>query len=182
MQLRRSLFLILALMAGACVIWDHPSDLQLRSVNASYNRTLERRQLVVEFTSSTNLVRYAKSLGVALGNVVFLCKDPEAHLLMSRGGVYYHEILVDALSSKEVETTLDKEKPVIYRIFIDVSTGPTISSMRRLPGPIDLTRDVDDVCFVVRGASTISVYRSNTVRIPRDDIVSALRRADWQGR
>jgi hypothetical protein len=169
----RLLLTALALLQAGCIFSNTPADLKFQSVHVCMNRALSRPELEVSFTSSVDLVQFTSSHSFNIGNSVVACDDNWTNLFLSNSFVYYRGNALLNFRPDPMKATMHGNTPITYQIFIGITRSQGVFAGTPL-NAIDLRRKPDDVCFMLRGGNELGGYRSNVVRVPKEQIVAAL--------
>lgn len=175
---------VIAVLLGGCVLRS-PSDLHVTSIEVveptgSLNRMSfgplstdrERWALKVTFASATDIGLNASRKGLSAAAESFRCdrigksSDGEGNL----GPTVFFDVDTNKIFLDKVHSN-DRSKGAEYYLLIRVPSllGAKIAT----PGE----GKFEDACFYVNQGSVGYAYRSNTVRIPKEDIAAALQRA-----
>jgi len=188
----------LILAAGAplagCIAYDTPDDVTFVTAESVdyYDRpelpalgdfripekdTLPKQHkllLRVQFSTSVDLVQFARSGGYNLSRYAFFCGHPHEEGGMGNPDIFWQGISLSGLDRFSLRESGMKEGTAItYYVFIEAARGE-IKSIPPLP-PYDLRREPRDLCFQLRGGNQMGGYRSNTVVIPQAAISEALK-------
>jgi len=189
-----SVVLLMGALLGACISHDTPGDVSFAAVEAVdyYDRpelpslgdlqmgagddTLPKQHkllLRVQFSTSVDLVRFAKSGGYNLGRLAFFCEQPDEEA-DGNPYVFWQGENISRLDRASLrENGQEEGPPITYYVFIGAVRGK-IKAIPPLP-PYDLRRQPRDVCFDLSGGNQMGGYRSNTVVIPQSAISEALK-------
>lgn len=140
--------------------------------NQSFKNAKQQKPLLkVEFSSKENLYEFIKGKSYTLSIVPYFCNRPESTVRLGWPYVYWRGLNISAFPLNYV--IQQKEGDIIaYYAFLNVVydfTGTT--SYERF----DLRTNPEDVCFQLKGGSMGFGFESNTVVIPKAEIVKALK-------
>lgn len=162
---------------GATLLRGLVSDRDLRLMGDSLTggEKASRPTLKVEFTSATNLARFAAENAWNVGATVFPCGRRETRSYLSYPYVFWRGARLDRLEPDPIGTASGAGPPIAYYFFVD----PALERRTRSEPPVeayDLRRAPEDVCFHLRGGNTTALrgYRSNVVTVPKEAIAAAL--------
>lgn len=160
-----------------------PASIQQDILHYKFNQQ-PRKILEVTFSSNGNIVEYKKNWGdtyltaVACGEwagVGKLQQDASGGYVyagplgMGTSSVYWKDI--DALSPTAENTLTDKDRPFVYRFYVDISR----KSEQQPRAQYDLRLHVEDICFQITSAEmTNTGAKSNIVTIPKEAVAAAL--------
>jgi len=137
-----------------------------------------RPLLKVEFTSATNLSKFAIENSYNLANRAYFCDHPVKDVTLSFPYIFWRGTRLGQQEGDPIERQVQAARASItYYIFIDVAREPRPGDRPPQEG-FDLRQKAEDVCFAVGGGNESGRgYSSNTVVIPKDVIATALRKA-----
>ena len=163
-----------SLSVGGCSYINAPRDLTLESTTHVTRPEWTPDQIMISFSSATNLHTLAYRYDADIESSAFGCDKPSKNLLISVG-VYANGHMLTG-NPHEAPIFLHKATGRYdYYIFIDTQRSDLHINGKVIP-TIDLRAiPLIDICFVVRGTNEIYDYRSNIVRIPWQDISAALK-------
>jgi len=187
---------LIAMLLSSCISMNTPGDLTFASIKVGDWRDQtelpeldtvvesladgakrHRLLLKIEFTSATDLERFASKNSYNVLNRTFLCGRPPGSPEMSYPFVYRRGVQVDAPMPSSIKQQGDQVPTLItYYIFVDVARAKIVPSKPPQEG-FDLRRSAEDVCFYLGGGNELSKFRSNTVVIPTKVIAAVLRAA-----
>lgn len=136
-----------------------------------------RPTLRIEFTSATNLARFAAENSWNVGSSAFFCGRQETYSDLSYPYVFWRGTKLHWLEPDQIGTALGSGpgSRVAYYFFLDVARERQVPANPPVEA-YDLRRAPEDVCFHIRGGNTHvgRGYRSNVVRVPKEAIAVAL--------
>lgn len=130
-----------------------------------------RPTLKIEFSSATNLARFAVENSWSLGSTAFFCERQKTFSDISFPWVFWRGARLDRLEPDPIGTALGSR--ISYYLFVDVAREKIVPSNPPVEA-YDLRQAPEDVCFYLRGGNTGFGYRSNTVTVSKEAIAAAL--------
>jgi hypothetical protein len=128
--------------------------------------------LRIEFTSATNLARFAIENAWNVGSWAFFCGRREAFSDLSYPYVFRRGARLDRLEPDPIGTVSGPR--TTYYFFQDVAREKQVPADPPIEA-YDLRRAPEDVCFYLAGGDGAGRgYRSNVVRVPKEAIAAAL--------
>ena len=153
--------------------------LELKQMDARFSDVMKfdppnELLLKTKFTSTVDLSTVDEA--VTLGNKVFFCDRPKAHLRLALRSVFWQ---MSEVSWMPTGTTIrpagaEPTTPITYHVFIRAALDEHGPGNPRLES-FDLWRHPEDVCFRVEGGAYRALgYRSNTVVVSKEEIAAVL--------
>lgn len=137
--------------------------------------------LKVDVSTKEDLAYYANKTDSTLNVGAYFCDSPEKVVLLGLSSIYMEGVRVSGMAGLE-GIDASKENLFVYDLVLFV----TWDKERDLPGALkkdkdqlvylqfDLEKDPLDICLSVGGGNMTNSYRSNVIRISRNQIKTAL--------
>ena len=138
----------------------------------SFKNSKQKKPILkIEFSSKENLYEFIKDKNYTLSIVPYFCNRPDSTVHLGWPYVYWRGLNISAFPLNYAIQQKNGEA-LTYYAFLNVVydfTGTTSYES------FDLRTDPEDVCFQLKGGSMGFGFKSNTVVLPKAEIVKALK-------
>ena len=143
----------------------------------------DRGQLLrVRLTTSKDLVSFANRKGLGINLKWHFCDTPRQAVQLGDNSAYVRAAPVPAFSRRPSPVTANRQGRFAYDAILYIRDTSPFATHRRQWGktdaeidqPYDLERDPKDVCVWVLLATKLRGFRTNTAKIPKEEIAAAL--------
>jgi hypothetical protein len=141
-------------------------------------------ELRIDFSSKTDFVKFAHKYEFNIGGIGCLCNSPkDADEELMGPYLFWNDFVVDPYvwDSPQYRRVLvqgEAHQLIIYHVYFALiqSGRPSLYGEKPI-FPYDLQHNPSDICFFIRGGNMLgTTFRSNTVVVPKADIVAALQK------
>ena len=172
--------------AQAFLIGSDPDDITVVSVDIVDSKkrpeskspgVVSRLQAMVKFTTKVNLKEEWRRYGYVMSNHAFLCNNGvlyESKELINDPYVYDDKSYIEDSDYKPPET--ESRHKYEYKIYVALRTLSS-REVTQVGFQYNLQTEPQNFCFSITGLNSFIRFTSNTVVIPKEQLIGALSRA-----
>lgn len=143
----------------------------------------DRGQLLrVRLTTNKDLVSFANRKGLGIYLSWHFCDTPRQAVRLGKNSAYVHAARVPAFPPRPSPVIANRQGRFAYDAILYIrDTSPFATDERQwgktdaeIDQPYDLERDPRDVCVWVLLSTKLRGFRTNTAKIPKEEIAAAL--------